>query len=174
LLYSGVDKDEEEYAHNEESKTEDVENLSDTEEVKEVTDFILGQGIPPVKDFPFLNRFKIPIENDDNVRNGLVNDMLKFCSDQSQSIEFRSRANNRNCLMLTIPKGKSQSRLRNLNVTVSRTIDWTNNGTDDGAVTKSFISWLCSEYKDEFLEAATEQGLSTSHLKRSMLTFGLP
>jgi hypothetical protein len=61
-----------------------------------------------------------------------------------------------------------------LNVTVSRTIDWTNNGTDDGAVTKSFISWLCSEYKDEFLEAATEQGLSTSHLKRSMLTFGLP
>ena len=86
LRYPGVDKDEEEYADNEESKTEEVENLSEsTEEVKEVTDFVLGQGIPPVKDFPFLNRFKIPIENDDNVRDGPVNDMLKFCSDQSQS-----------------------------------------------------------------------------------------
>jgi hypothetical protein len=164
LRYSGVDKDEEEYADNEESKTEEVENLSEsTEEVKEVTDFILGQGIPPVKDFPFLNRFKIPIENDDNVRDGLVNDMLKFCSDQSQSIEFRSRANNRSRLMLTIPKGKSQSTLRNLNVTVGRAIDWTSShGTDNGAVAKSLISWLCSEYEDEFLEVATEQGLSTT------------
>jgi hypothetical protein len=112
LRYSGIEKDEEqEDADSEESETEEEEKLSDTEEVKEVTDFVPGQGILPVDDFPFLNRFKIPLENDDNVRSGLVNDMVKFCSDQNESIEFRSRGNNRNCMMLTIPKGKSPSTL---------------------------------------------------------------
>jgi hypothetical protein len=112
LRYSGIEKDEEqEDADSEESKTEEEEKLSDTEEVKEVTDFVPGQGILPVDDFPFLNRFKIPLENDDNVRSGLVNDMVKFCSDQNESIEFRSRGNNRNRMMLTIPKGKSPSTL---------------------------------------------------------------
>jgi hypothetical protein len=150
LRYPGVEKDEEEYANKEESKTEEEEELNDTEEVNDgvligaqdippveekVTDLVLGQGIPPVEDFPFLNRFKIPIdEKDDNVRNGMVNDMLEFCSDQSQPIEFRSRANNRNHLMITIPKGKSQLMLHNLNVTVGRAIDWTSNGADNGAV----------------------------------------
>ena len=79
----GVEKDEQEYANNKESKTEEEEEkLSDKEEVndgvlvgeqgippveEEVTDLVLGQGIPPVEDFPFLNRFKIPIENDDKM-----------------------------------------------------------------------------------------------------------
>jgi hypothetical protein len=59
LRYPGVDKDKEEYVNNEESKTEEVENLSDSpEEVKEATNFVLGQGIPPVKYFPFRNIFK--------------------------------------------------------------------------------------------------------------------
>jgi hypothetical protein len=118
LFYLGVEKDEEGYANNKEPKTGEEERLSGTEEVndgilvgeqgippieEEVTDLVLGKGIPPLEDFPFLNRCKIPIESDDNVCNGLVNDMSKFCSDQSQSIEFRSRANNQNHLMLTIP-----------------------------------------------------------------------
>jgi hypothetical protein len=34
------------------------------------------------------------------------------------------------------------------------------------AVAKSSISWLCSEYKDEFLEVAKEQGLATSQSKK--------
>jgi GTP1/Obg family GTP-binding protein len=60
----GIDKDEEEYADNKESKTEEVEKLSDSpEEVKKATDFVLGQGIPPVEDFPFLNRL-IKLEKD--------------------------------------------------------------------------------------------------------------
>jgi hypothetical protein len=53
LHYSGVDKDEEVGAHKEES--EEVEKLSDTEEAKEGTCFLLRQGIPPVE-VPFLKR----------------------------------------------------------------------------------------------------------------------
>jgi hypothetical protein len=59
-----------------------------------------------------------------------------------------------------------------LNVTVGRSIDWTSsNGTDNVAVAKSLISWLCSEYEDEFLEVATEQGLSTSRAKKMNANF---
>lgn len=99
---------------------------------EEVTDLVLGQGISPVEDFLFLKRFKTPVENDDNVCHGLVNDMLSFCTDQSQSIELRSRDNNQNCFMLTIPRRISQSMLGNLNVAVGHAIDWTSNDTDNG------------------------------------------
>jgi hypothetical protein len=62
--------------------------------------------------------------------------------------------------------------LRNLNVmTVGYAIDWTTNGTDNGAVAKSLISWLCSEYEDEFLDVATEEGLPTSRSKKMDANF---
>ena len=73
--------------------------------------------------------------------------------------------------MLSIPKGKSQSTLCNLNVVVGRAINWSSNGTHNGAVAKGLISWLCSEYEDEFLEVATEQGLSTSQAKKMDANF---
>jgi hypothetical protein len=45
----GVKKDEEEYANNEESKTEEEENLSN---IQEINDGVLvgGQGSPPIEE----------------------------------------------------------------------------------------------------------------------------
>jgi hypothetical protein len=54
---------------------------------------------------------------------------------------------------------------------VGRAIDWTSDGPDNGTTAKSLISWLCSEYEDEFVEVAQEQGLSTSLSKKMGANF---
>jgi hypothetical protein len=121
-------------------------------------------------DYPFLNRFKIPILGSGIILNEVLNEITKLLN-RKGSIEL-TLPNSKQRLLLPIPMEIARSTLRKFNATIHRAIAWTygdsksGDSRDELLVAKSLSNMLCTEYKDGFLEVAMENGLSTNNSKK--------
>ncbi len=108
-------------------------------------------------DYPFLNRFKIPILGSGIILNEVLNEITKLLN-RKGSIEL-TLPNSKQRLLLPIPMEIARSALRKFNATIHRAIAWTyGDSVDEAVVAKSLINMLCAENEKKSLKLQLKMG----------------
>jgi hypothetical protein len=93
------------------------------------------------EDYPFLNKFQIPILGNGITLSGLLNEITKLLN-RKGSIKLML-PNGEQRLLLPVPKGISRSTLCKFNATIHHAIAWTSGDSrDEPVVAKSLSNML--------------------------------